>query len=65
VETTYSGFDELWEPFTYGVGPAGAYLARLDRQQQQALRANVFSGLGEPSGGFTLGATACAVRGTA
>jgi ubiquinone/menaquinone biosynthesis C-methylase UbiE len=65
VETTYSGFDELWEPFTYGVGPAGAYLARLDPEQQQALRANLFSGLGEPSGGFRLGATACAVRGTA
>jgi SAM-dependent methyltransferase len=64
VETTYSGFDELWEPFTYGVGPAGAYLAKLDPEQQQALRANLFSGLGEPSAGFTLGATACAVRGT-
>jgi SAM-dependent methyltransferase len=65
VETMYSGFDELWEPFTYGVGPAGAYLARLDDDQQQELRANLFSGLGEPSGGFTLRATACAVRGTA
>jgi hypothetical protein len=36
----------------------------LDPEQQQALRANLFSGLGEPTGGFTLGATACAVRGT-
>ena len=26
VETSYAGFDDLWEPFTYGVGPAGAYL---------------------------------------
>ena len=63
VESTYSDFDELWEPFTYGVGPAGAYLAKLDQKQQEALRANLFTGLGEPAGGFTLGATACAVRG--
>ena len=29
VETSYIGFDDLWEPFTFGVGPAGAYLATL------------------------------------
>jgi hypothetical protein len=63
VETDYTGFDDLWEPFTYGVGPAGAYLARLDPDQQQQLRAGLFKGVGEPAGPFTLSATACAVRG--
>ena len=65
VETSYTGFDDLWEPFTYGVGPAGAYLARLEPEQREALRTNFFTGLGEPSGPFTLSATACAVRGRA
>jgi SAM-dependent methyltransferase len=65
VETTYTGFDDLWEPFTHGVGPAGVYLAKLEPDQREQLRANFFKGLGEPSGGFTLGATACAVRGLA
>ncbi len=63
VETSYTGFDDLWEPFTYGVGPAGAYLASLAPEQREALRANLFSGLGEPAGAFTLSAVACAVRG--
>ena len=65
VESTYAGFDELWEPFTYGVGPAGAYCAKLSPEQREQLRAELFSGLGRPGGEFTLGATACAVRGVA
>jgi SAM-dependent methyltransferase len=65
VETSYTGFDDLWEPFTFGVGPAGAYLARLSPEQRAQLRTELFQGLGEPSGPFTLSATACAVRGLA
>ena len=56
-------FDELWEPFTFGVGPAGAYVAKLDPEQREQLRSEMFQGLGEPAGAFTLTATACAVRG--
>ena len=63
VETGYTGFDELWEPFTFGVGPAGAYVAKLDPEQREQLRSEMFQGLGEPAGAFTLTATACAVRG--
>ena len=63
VETSYTGFDDLWEPFTFGVGPAGAYLAKLDPEQRERVRAELFKGLGEPAGPFTLSATACAVRG--
>jgi len=65
VETSYTGFDELWDPFTFGVGPAGAYLAKLSREQREEMRTELFKGLGEPSGPFTLSATACAVRGSA
>jgi SAM-dependent methyltransferase len=64
VATDYTGFDDLWEPFTYGVGPAGAYLAKLDTEQREQLREELFKGLGQPAGPFTLSATACAVRGT-
>ncbi len=31
-------FDEWWEPFTHGVGPAGAHLGRLDRDAQATQR---------------------------
>lgn len=65
VKTTYARFDELWEPFTYGVGPAGTYCAGLSPEQRERLRDELFTGLGEPGGEFTLGATACAVRGAA
>jgi SAM-dependent methyltransferase len=65
VETGYTDFDDLWEPFTYGVGPAGVYLAKLDSEQRDQVRTELFKGLGEPTGAFTLTATACAVRGLA
>src|SRR5256885_10933265 len=32
VEVAYDGFDEYWEPFTLGVGPAGAYYASRDEE---------------------------------
>ena len=31
-------FEDWWEPFTLGVGPAGAYLARLDPSDRERLR---------------------------
>ena len=65
VETGYTGFDDLWEPFTFGVGPAGAYLAKLEPEQREQLRGELFNRMGEPSGPFRLSATACAVRGRA
>ena len=63
VETTYSGFDDLWEPFTLGVGPAGAYCAALEPGRRQELRGRLFENVGSPAGSFSLGARACAVRG--
>ncbi|HLL63102.1 MAG TPA: class I SAM-dependent methyltransferase [Propionibacteriaceae bacterium] len=40
VSTTvaFPTFDDWWEPFTLGVGPAGAYVAGLDGDHRAALR---------------------------
>jgi SAM-dependent methyltransferase len=34
---THANFDEWWEPFTLGVGPAGHYVAGLDEDARTAL----------------------------
>jgi SAM-dependent methyltransferase len=65
VDRTYAGFDEFWEPFTFGVGPGGAYCVSLDKEQREALREECFRRLGKPSGDFLLTARAWFVRGTA
>jgi SAM-dependent methyltransferase len=56
------GFDAWWQPFTEGVGPAGAYLARLEPARRGALREACRASL--PDGPFTLDASAWAARGT-
>src|SRR5437763_2314507 len=38
VEVEHPTFDEWWEPFNLGVGPAGAYVERLDAEQVVRLR---------------------------
>ena len=38
VDVVHETFEEWWAPFTLGVGPAGAYTARLDSQRQTELR---------------------------
>lgn len=63
VETTYTGFDDFWQPITLGVGPAGAYYKDLGPERQPQLRDQLFERLGSPSGAFTLSARAGAVRG--
>jgi len=55
------GFDEWWEPFTLGVGPAGAYVAKLDVERRAELRERCRSRL--PEGQFVLPARAWAARG--
>src|SRR5438552_12613231 len=39
VTVAHPTFDEWWQPFTLGVGPAGSYAARLDAAGQARLRA--------------------------
>jgi hypothetical protein len=65
VSSTYAGFDELWDGFMAGVGPAGAYCLALPDGDRQRLRAALFDRLGRPDGSFALGAIArCAVART-
>lgn len=37
VVLEFATFDEWWEPFTYGVGPAGAYVRSLNRIERVGL----------------------------
>ena len=62
VEASYEDFDDLWDPFLAGVGPAGAYTASLEPEARTALRHEFARRLGQPDGPFTLSARAwCAV----
>jgi ubiquinone/menaquinone biosynthesis C-methylase UbiE len=38
ADLRHATFEEWWEPFMAGVGPAGAYVASLDPAQQEVLR---------------------------
>jgi hypothetical protein len=59
VDVTFATFEDWWEPFTYGVGPAGAYVAGLDGSGRDVLRAVCHARL--PDEPFTLSATAWSV----
>jgi ubiquinone/menaquinone biosynthesis C-methylase UbiE len=59
----HSSFEEWWEPYTGGVGPAGAYVANLDSERQAQLRERCRSLL--PIAPFVLTARAWATRGLA
>ena len=64
VTAEYESFDDLWEPFTQGVGPAGAYASSLARDRQELLKAEYRRRLGNPEGRFTLDARAWYAVGT-
>ena len=64
VSAAYAGCDDLWEPFTAGVAPAGAYAASLDDAGRGALRTEYRRRLGAPAGGFELSARAWYAVGT-
>ena len=38
VSVPFTTFADWWEPYTFGVGPAGAYLAQLDDGRREVLR---------------------------
>ncbi|MCW2968598.1 MAG: Methyltransferase type 11 [Solirubrobacteraceae bacterium] len=38
VSSRFASLDEWWRPYTYGVGPAGAYVSRLDERERADLR---------------------------
>ena len=61
VSREHATFEDWWEPYTLGVGPAGAYVARLDEAGQSRLREACRDRL--PAAPFTLTARAWAARG--
>jgi SAM-dependent methyltransferase len=63
VRVEHPTFDEWWEPFTLGVGPAGAYAKALDPERQAELRERCRELHPEPP--FTVTARAWAARGLA
>jgi SAM-dependent methyltransferase len=60
VEIWFATFTDWWEPFTLGVGPAGAYVSQLDQAQRDELRTRCAQLL--PSAPFHLSASAWSVR---
>jgi hypothetical protein len=60
VARSYESFEDWWEPYTLGVGPAGGYVARLDAEARDRLREACRSLL--PSPPFTIDAYAWTAR---
>jgi SAM-dependent methyltransferase len=63
VESDYSGYDEFWSALLGGVGPAGAWLEKLDDAGREEMRVATLRELGSPQGPFTLHARCNAARG--
>jgi SAM-dependent methyltransferase len=60
IDVEHPSFDEWWEPFLLGVGPAGRYVTQLDSRRQARLRDGCRDRLpGEP---FVVSARAWAAR---
>ena len=60
VSSDYASFEEWWEPYTFGVGPAGTHVAGLDEAGRTALRRRCEQLC--PPAPFTVEAVAWAVR---
>jgi ubiquinone/menaquinone biosynthesis C-methylase UbiE len=63
VDVEHPTFEEWWEPYTFGVGPAGGLVARLDASGQAKLRDRCWERLA--SAPFVVSAHVWAVRGLA
>ena len=59
VHVPFESFDEWWEPYTLGVGPAGQYVLGLDDAGRDALRQECLRRV--PDGPFTVEASAWCV----
>lgn len=60
VTVPFATFEDWWEPFTFGVGPAGAHVVQLDDAGRESLRACCAQLL--PTEPFEIAATAWCVR---
>jgi SAM-dependent methyltransferase len=63
ITMRFASFDDFWNPFLLGQGPAGAYVSRLPQDRVLTLREELRRRLGGPHGRFTLPARLWAVRG--
>jgi hypothetical protein len=63
IRVEHSSFEEWWEPLTFGVGPAGSYVAGLDSALHVQLRERCRAKL--PTAPFLLTAHAWVARGLA
>jgi SAM-dependent methyltransferase len=61
VRVEHATFEEWWEPYTLGVGPAGAYVTGLHRERREELRERCREVLPDPP--FELTARAWTARG--
>jgi SAM-dependent methyltransferase len=61
VSLEYASFEEWWEPYTLGVGPAGGYVARQDAGRREEIQTACHGLL--PEAPFTIDAFAWAARG--
>ena len=61
VSVEHPTFEEWWEPYALGVGPAGAYVVGLDPEAQEKLRERCRARLPEPP--FVIEARAWSARG--
>ena len=61
VDLEHSSFEDWWEPFTLGVGPAGSYAAGLDEEHRARLRERCRER--QPAAPFVVTARAWAARG--
>jgi hypothetical protein len=62
VEAPYEDFEDYWTSLLGGAGPMGAWVASLDGERLETVRAELMSELGNPSGAFTLKARCWAAR---
>jgi SAM-dependent methyltransferase len=61
VSVEHATFEDWWEPFTLGVGPAGVYVTSLDGERRTALRERCQESLG--AGPFAIESRAWTARG--
>ena len=61
VEVEHESFEEWWEPFTLGIGPAGAYVQGLPQDARDRLRERCREL--HPAAPFAVSASAWAARG--
>ena len=65
IDLAFASFDDFWQPFLCGQGPAGAYVTTLTDSGRAQLRARLHTRLWSAEWPLTLTARAWAVRGIA